>query len=76
MPESATRPEVVPELENTDARDRGEVAVIRNERGAPGPECHGELDGVGCLDGNSRAQVRGRPQKRPVQLHEAETAAA
>ena len=76
MPGPATRPEIIPELENTEARDRGELAVIRDERGAPGPERRGELDGVGRLHGNDRAQVRGRPQERPVELHEAETAAA
>ena len=76
MPGPATRPEVVSELENTEAIDRGHLAVIRDERGASGPERRGELDGVGCLHGNGRAQVRGRPQERPVELHEAETAAA
>ena len=63
-PGPATRAKVIPKLEVAPSRDRGQLAVVRDECGAPGPKRGGELDGVGSLHGDCRPRRCAAARKR------------
>lgn len=75
MADSSGR-QIVAELENTQARDAGEIPVVGEIGAAVAGKRGRELQGVRCLDFTGGAEVRRSTENGPVQLDEMEIAAA